>query len=42
MLFDIQNVQEKLSDESRLEILESTPGYVSYHQSIPLEKRSES
>ncbi|STP82957.1 Uncharacterised protein [Enterococcus cecorum] len=42
MLFDVENVQEKLSDESRLEILESTPGYVSYHQSVPLDKQSES
>ncbi|XBG90832.1 hypothetical protein V4S38_12995 [Enterococcus cecorum] len=42
MLFDVENVQEKLSDESRLEMLESTPGYVSYHQSVPLDKQSES
>ncbi|CAI3268791.1 hypothetical protein CIRMBP1230_00586 [Enterococcus cecorum] len=42
MLFDVENVREKLSDESRLEILESTPGYVSYHQSVPLDKQSES
>ncbi len=42
MLFDVENVQEKLSDESCLEILEATPGYVSYYQSVPLDKQSES
>ena len=41
MLFDVENIQEKLSDESQLELIEARPGEVRYHQSVSLDKQQE-
>lgn len=41
MLFDIEMIQEQLSDESQLELIESRPGEVRYHQSVSLDKQQE-